>query len=588
MPTLPAFRSRRLARLLVVAAAVGLLAAVPVAAEDSALAPFDYATIEPTLTQPTHQVAPREVVRVPMHDGVKLYVEVVKPVGEGPFPVILEASPYHGTLADRDGTRILPDPRDAANKSIGLTGYFAPRGYAVVMADLRGTGRSQGCLDHLGQNDAKDLKAIVEWAAAQPWSNGRVGMTGHSYVGSTPMVAAAQNPKGLVTIVPSAGLASMYDHQFQAGVPYNLQWAGPQFAYEAMAIGRHLPAGFNTILAGPTGDNFGNDMTDFGCGLPTSSLTAGEAQLSGQYTTWHAQRDWAKGATAAAIPMFLWHGVNDNAARVTAAQWFFDRNGRAGDKLWLGQWDHGSGFAPTRRGMNATYAMHAWFDKHLAQRDVQTGPPVEIFLNDAGTLATARRDEASKFAIATSDGWDNDGDRTLALFPAADGSMTSTAPAAGSRAFAGDPRGQVTSTNGLSYETAPVTQDTLLAGMPQLDLVASVTSPRVHLIATLFDKNKSGELRRITQFAINPELRFGVATPTPVIPGQRMELHPPAMAMGHELAAGHSLVLRITTSDPDKVATFAVDPQITVFSGTGGTALRVPVETSTVYDDPIK
>ncbi len=68
-----------------------------------------------------------------------------------------------------------------------------------------------------------------------------------------------------------------------------------------------------------------------------------------------------------------------------------------------------------------------------------------------------------------------------------------------------------------------------------------------------------------------------------------MELHPPAMAMGHELAAGHSLVLRITTSDPDKVATFAVDPQITVFSGTGGTALRVPVvETSTVYDDPIK
>ena len=58
------------------------------------------------------------------------------------------------------------------------------------------------------------------------WSNGRVGMTGHSYVGSTPSVAAAQRPTGLKTIVPSAGLASMYHHQFQAGVPYFLQWTG--------------------------------------------------------------------------------------------------------------------------------------------------------------------------------------------------------------------------------------------------------------------------------------------------------------------------------------------------------------------------
>jgi uncharacterized protein len=94
--------------------------------------------------------------------------------------VILESSPYHGTLADRDGRRILPEPRDADGKSIGLTGYFAPRGYAVVMMDLRGTGRSEGCLDHLGMSDARDLEQVVEWAAGQSWSNGRVGMTGHS------------------------------------------------------------------------------------------------------------------------------------------------------------------------------------------------------------------------------------------------------------------------------------------------------------------------------------------------------------------------------------------------------------------------
>ena len=126
------------------------------------------------------------------------------------------------------------------------------------MMDLRGTGRSEGCLDHLGAKDARDLEQVVEWAASQSWSNGRVGMTGHSYVGSTPSVAAAQRPTGLATIVPSAGLASMYQHQFQAGVPYFLQWAGPIEAYEQIAIERKLPGG----------DDFGNNLEDTGCGLP--------------------------------------------------------------------------------------------------------------------------------------------------------------------------------------------------------------------------------------------------------------------------------------------------------------------------------
>src|SRR5918992_4766821 len=241
----------------VLVAAVSL-AFAPTATAATAGPPADY-TATAGLSQPTFTNVMREQIFVPMADGKRLYVEVVRPRGAGRHPVILEASPYHGTLADRDGTRILPEPRDADGKPVGLTGYFGPRGYAVVMMDLRGTGRSQGCLDHLGQKDGSDIARVVEWAAAQDWSNGRVGMTGHSYVGSTPAVGAAKDPKGLVTIVPSAGLASMYDHQFQKGVPYWLQWAGPIFAYEGLAIGRHLPPGANTAQTGTTGDNFGND-----------------------------------------------------------------------------------------------------------------------------------------------------------------------------------------------------------------------------------------------------------------------------------------------------------------------------------------
>ena len=61
-----------------------------------------------------------------------------------------------------------------------------------------------------------------------------------------------------------------------------------------------------------------------------------------------------------------------------------------------------------------------------------------------------------------------------------------------------------------------------------------------------------------------------------MVPGQRYDMRPPGFAMAHHLRAGHRLVLRITTSDPDKVPLFAVDPAITVFTGNDATALHLP------------
>src|SRR5215207_7682435 len=261
-------------------ALVVLLSLAPAAlAATGAGPPKDYTRTQ-GLSQPIFKQGEirRNALTVPMADGERLYIEVIRPRAQGHYPVIFEASPYHGTLADRDGTRILPDPKDKDGKSLGLTGYFAPRGYAVVMMDLRGTGRSQGCLDHLGPKDGRDLKQVVEWAASQSWSNARVGMTGHSYVGSTPSVAAAQNPRGLKTIVPSAGLASMYHHQFQGGVPYFLQYVGPIEAYEQLALERKLPPFSDPTGTTHTGDDFGNAMEETGCGMPNSALIATEDQ----------------------------------------------------------------------------------------------------------------------------------------------------------------------------------------------------------------------------------------------------------------------------------------------------------------------
>ena len=583
------------------------------------LQPFDYIANSTRLSKPVFTETVRESFNIEMADGETLYVELVRPdpatYGERRLPVIMEASPYHGTLADRKGTRIFPDPVDEEGNRIGLTGYFAPRGYAVVMVDLRGTGRSTGCLDHLGQKDAKDLEAIIEWAAGQPWSNGRVGLTGHSYVGSTPSVAAAQDPDGLVTIVPSAGLASMYDHQFNKGVPWLLQWAGPMFAYEGLAMDRDLPPGFNDPVSGaPTGDNFENaPNAQFGCGWQNSSFTAGSGQVTGEYESWHAQRDWRDGATEADIPIFMIHGVNDNAARIPAQEWFFgERFMQPGDKVWIGQWDHGStngrcgdlsgerALHPTCRFDQFKYALHAWFDKHLMQRKVPTGPPVEVFLNGEDPISVTEvvNPETVGGPAYAANGWTKPSS-FLNLYPdASDGTLSFAPPAENaSDSFATLAEAVLVGARGkLTFTSEPLSQNTLFLGLPELQLNTSVTTAEIlHLTATLFRERVTGvdeegneivEREPLNFCAIQPMLRFGISDPTPVIPGQEMELPLQCFTSAHWVPAGQRLALEVSTKTPHHASFGSTDAQITIYTGPDKSLYEVPVVPQfTLYPD---
>src|SRR3954451_5008509 len=120
------------ARVLLLAVAI----AMAVASSAHAAPGFDYTRVD-GLSQPRFATE-RTVVRVPSFDGTELYLEIVKPKAPGPWPVIMEASPYHGTNDGRDGDDLV--------ESTGLTGWYARRGYAVVLMDMRGTGRIAGCL----------------------------------------------------------------------------------------------------------------------------------------------------------------------------------------------------------------------------------------------------------------------------------------------------------------------------------------------------------------------------------------------------------------------------------------------------------
>ena len=577
-------------RLLCLVTALLVMGAVPHASASArgvtAGPPMNYRNIA-GLSPPKYGQTIHTALRLRAIDGIELYVEVTRPAAPGRYPVIAEISPYHGTVYNRDGFRMLPSEG-------GLVKYFVPRGYAVVMMDLRGTGKSQGCLDELGPNDRADIKRVVEWAAAQTWSNGRVATIGHSYPGGTSVAALSQRPKGLVTAVVSAGLGSMYDHQFQGGVPIDGTWLGTIYAYNELAIVRHLPPGIDSPLENErTGDSFGENTQYAGCGTLSSSATAGHAELTGQYVEWDRLRDFRAAATASPVPVFAIHGVNDDAARVAALNWFIERNGQVRrngkpvvDKLWLGQWTHGVGCCPNQRGEQWVAALHAWFDKHLQRRNVPTGPPVEVFLADGAQqdAVPAGRDEI--FTERRFPG----SPRMLALHTSASGGLSTRPGRPGSVSYAADPFGWFDErfTGAAEFKTPPLASDVLLVGVPEVVIEASETTPMLHFIANVYEEDEDGEWRRLSTCTINSALRYSLDSVAPALAGQRYTLDPPCWAMAQHVRKGHRLVLHIAASDPDKFPFFAIDPQVVVFTGQGGTTLRVPVIDSPVlYEDDL-
>jgi putative CocE/NonD family hydrolase len=137
-----------------------------------------------------------------MSDGVVLNAVVRRPDAAGRFPVIVTITPYNGT-----------------NGAISVNNdYLVQRGYVQVIVDVRGTGESQGTWDDLGTREQRDGYEAVEWAAAQPWSNGVVGMWGASYMAISQLFTAAQQPPHLKAIFPIVPMSDSYrDMVFPGG-----------------------------------------------------------------------------------------------------------------------------------------------------------------------------------------------------------------------------------------------------------------------------------------------------------------------------------------------------------------------------------
>lgn len=152
----------------------------------------------------------KATILVPMRDGVKLATDVYlpgrdgKPVG-GKFPVLVTRSPYN------------------KNGEKGRGDFFARRGYVFVAQDTRGAYQSEGSPYPL-INEGKDGYDTIEWAAAQPWSDGKVGTTGASYLAMDQYAAAIERPPHLTAMYAAVGSENFYkDSAYRGGIP-SLGW----------------------------------------------------------------------------------------------------------------------------------------------------------------------------------------------------------------------------------------------------------------------------------------------------------------------------------------------------------------------------
>ncbi len=180
-------------------------------------------------------------ILTPMRDGVRLATDIYRPARDGAlveeqFPTILCRTAYD----------------KSAQRYVDIAEFFTPRGYVVALQDLRGRGESEGTGQYfhvVNVNEGKDGYDTIEWLAAQPWSNGKVGMVGSSHPALTQVLAALYRPPHLAAIWPDVTPINGYQHQQRRGGAMQLQMFGALFvhALDAQEI-RDNPAAKRVIV----------------------------------------------------------------------------------------------------------------------------------------------------------------------------------------------------------------------------------------------------------------------------------------------------------------------------------------------------
>ena len=303
-------------------------------------------------------------VRIPMRDGVMLSADVYRPSTPGPVPVILVRTPYDNGVASQV----------AAGKK------WAARGYAYVVQDVRGRGESDGTFYPL-VTEAKDGYDTIEWLARQPWSTGRVGMMGGSYLGWVQVYAAGLNPPGLKAIIPTVTPPDPdrnFPVQFGTYGPATLSWLAAISGKTMQDISQHdLRAVYSALPLYQADRLLGRTLQAWRDWLDHPTHDA----------YWEAQA-YQKLLLGSTIPMFHVSGWYDDVM-VGTTENFVNLKGHPNQFMMLGPWGHhvndnrkigAIDFGP-RAIINLDSLYLRWFDRWLKEtpNGAERDAPVRIF-----------------------------------------------------------------------------------------------------------------------------------------------------------------------------------------------------------------
>jgi uncharacterized protein len=547
--------------------------------------------------QTAYQVTLQRNVPVKMRDDVILRADIYRPKAEGKFPVLLERTPYNKDLEVNFGIEA------------------AQRGYVFVVQDCRGRYASEGEWIPF-KHESHDGYDTIEWAAALPYSNGKVGMVGGSYVGATQMLAAIASPPHLAGISP-----------FVTASNYHANWA-----YQGGAFEQWFNESWATGLAVNTFERETvrrTNVTNWDFKLPVAEyplLTPPEvSSLAPYFLDWieHPAYDdyWKKWSIEEhygdiKIPAFCvgaWYdiflggtlrnylGIRDHggteAAR-TESRLMVIIGGHSGSGRKIGAVDFGP-----NADFNFNEIQFRWYDHLLKGIDNGAGSekPVRIFVmgkndwQDFNQWPPARLKETRYYfhSSGIANSLRGDGELSAAapasekpdkyIYDPADPVPTIGGPLCCDGAqLAPGPQGQRPDENRddvLVYTTPPFTQDFTITGPVKVDLYASSSAVDTDFTAKLVDVWPNGFAQNLTEGILRARYRNSSATAEFLNPGEIYKFAIDLWATSNSFLIGHRLRVEISSSNFPRFSrnlNSGQDPE---------TGMRFVKATNTIYHD---
>jgi putative CocE/NonD family hydrolase len=481
-----------------------------------------------------------------LEDGTRLAARIWMPddAARDPVPAVLEFLPYR--------KRIGTAPRDESTYPA-----FAAAGIAGVRVDIRGSGESDGVID--GEYTPLELAnavELIEWIAAQSWSNGNVGMMGISWGGFNCLQVAALKPPALKAVISIASTVDRYndDIHYKNGTQLaaQLSWAGTMLAYQSRS---------------PDPAIVGDRWKEMWLERLENEPFFMEDWLS------HQRRDdfWRHGSICEdfddfPVPALVIAGWADGY-RNTPLKAVEGMPGKA--KALIGPWVHKyPHFAFPKPRADFLGEAIGWWNRWLRNDGDAPGdtPQVRAFILD-GPRPALRRESDPGYWVAK-DEWETpsllelglDEAHRLGVSPASPASGRTrlrspldTGTAAGEwftsspdAELAGDQR--TDDAGSLVFETPVLDEERVILGQPVLRVRLASDSPLANLAVRLIDLHPDGTATRVSYGVLNLAHRDGNATPEPLLPGEDYMVSVELDACGYRFGPGHRIRLSISTA----------------------------------------